>query len=123
MMNLLEKVVGDFGDKRRWLRYTARVKALPPGYRRAAQALERYLLYFGATEGDLWLSAFEDLADLFEQAAADGTPVREIVGSDPVDFAEAFAANYGGAGWINKERRRLNEAIDRAEDEEGGEDS
>ena len=33
----------------------------------------------------------EDLADLFEQAAADGTPIREIVGDDPVEFVEAFA--------------------------------
>ena len=118
-MNLIEKVVGDFGDKHRWRAYKMRVKALPGGYRTAAGAIERYLLYFGATEGDVWLSAFEDLADLFEQAVADGTPIREIVGSDPVDFAETFAANYGGAGWINKERRRLTAAIDRAEQEDG----
>lgn len=119
-MNLIEMVVGDFGDKRRWHDFKTRIKALPPAYRTAAEGLERYLLYFGATEGDIWLTAFEDLADLFEQAAADETPVREIVGSDPVDFAEAFAANYGGAGWINKERRRLNEAIMRAEQQERG---
>ena len=122
-MNLIEKVVGDFGDKRRWRDYKARVKALPAGYRTTAQALERYLLNFGATEGDIWLQAFEDLADLFEQAAADGRPIREIVGSDPVDFAEAFAANYGGAGWINKERQRLVDAVARAEEQERGADS
>ena len=44
----------------------------------------------------------EDLADLFEQSAADGTPIREIVGEDPVEFAEAFLPNYpegrGSAG-------------------------
>ena len=38
------------------------------------------------------LTMFDDLADLLERAAADGTPVREIVGDDPVEFAEAFAA-------------------------------
>lgn len=122
-MNLLEKVVGDFGDKRRWRDYKARVRSLPSGYRTTAQALERYLLNLGATEGDIWLQAFEDLADLFEQAAADGRPIREIVGSDPVDFAEAFAANYGGAGWINKERQRLVDAVARAEEQERGADS
>ncbi len=57
-MNIIEKVVGDFGDKRRWREYTARLKALPPGCRTAAQAIERYLLHFGATDGDIWLSAF-----------------------------------------------------------------
>ena len=42
------------------------------------------------------LSMFEDLADLFEQGAADGTPIREIVGEDPVEFAEAFLAELPG---------------------------
>ncbi|MFE9577298.1 DUF1048 domain-containing protein [Nocardia sp. NPDC006044] len=37
---------------------------------------------------------FEDLLDLFEQSAADGTPIREVVGQDPVEFIEAFARNY-----------------------------
>ena len=45
------------------------------------------------------MSKFEDLADLFEQAAADGTPIREIVGKDPVEFVEAFAENYSQAGY------------------------
>ena len=33
---------------------------------------------------------FDDVADLFERAAADGTPIREIVGDDPVEFADAL---------------------------------
>jgi DNA-binding ferritin-like protein (Dps family) len=37
-----------------------------------------------------------DLADLFEQSAADGTPIRAIVGDDPVEFAETFMRNYAG---------------------------
>ncbi|MCP3425708.1 DUF1048 domain-containing protein [Rothia sp. AR01] len=119
-MSLIEKAIGDFGNKRRWRQYKTRIKALPLPYRTAAQALERYLLYFGATEGDIWLTAYEDLAELFERASAEGMPIREVVGSDPVDFAEAFAANYGGAGWINKEKRRLAETLDHAEDLQSG---
>ena len=54
-------------------------------------------MYFGAiTKGDVLLSMLEDLADLFEQSAANGTPVREIVGDDPVEFAEAFLAQLLG---------------------------
>ena len=55
---------------------------------------------------------FDDLADLWERAAVDGTPVREIVGDDPVEFAEAFAQTYAGKQWIDKERDRLTRAID-----------
>ena len=55
----------------------------------------------------------QDLADLFEQSAANGTPIREIVGEDPVEFAEAFLRNYPKGQWINRERERLTNAIDR----------
>jgi DNA-binding ferritin-like protein (Dps family) len=62
----------------------------------------------------------EDLADLFEQGAATGTPVREIVGEDPVEFAEAFIRNYPQGQWIVRERDRLTSAIERAEKEDAG---
>ena len=58
---------------------------------------------------------FEDLADLFEQSAADGTPIREIVGEDPVEFVEAFLAELPeGARGSRRERERLTNAIERA---------
>jgi DNA-binding ferritin-like protein (Dps family) len=101
------------GDKRRWRQYKARTRQLPENYRTAVDALERYLMYFGPADGGSAAAMFEDLADLFEQAAADGTPVRAIVGEDPVEFAEAFLRNYPEGQWINRERERLTNAIDR----------
>lgn len=115
MARWMEKIIGDFGDKRRWKQYRARTKALPVGHREAEQALERYLTTYGAiTKGGTFVTMLEDLVDLFEQGAADGTPVRTIVGEDPVGFAEDFLSNYAEDQWINKERRRLTEAINRA---------
>ena len=73
-------------------------------------------MYFGALDGDSAASMFEDLADLFEQAAADGTPIREIVGEDPVEFVEAFVRNYSKGEWVDRERERLTSAIERAEE-------
>jgi len=102
------------GDKRRWRQYKARTKALPPSYRTAAEALERYLMCFGPGDGASAASMFEDLADLFEQSAASGSPIREIVGEDPVVFAEAFLQNYPQGSWISRERARLTSAIERA---------
>jgi DNA-binding ferritin-like protein (Dps family) len=110
--DLLTKVIG---DKRRWWAYKARTRQLPENYRVAVEGLERYLMFFGAADGDSAASMFEDLADLFEQAAADGTPIREIVGEDPVDFVEAFLQNYAKGGWVTRERERLIDAIERAE--------
>ena len=115
----IKKIVGDFGDKRRWREYKRRVKALPASYRETIEALNRYLMYFGAiTKGDTMMSMLEDLADLFEQAAADETPIRSVVGEDPVEFAETFLRNYSDGQWINKERERLIKAIARAEEGE-----
>ena len=103
------------GPKKRWRAYKARVKQLPENYRTAVDAIERYLMYFVPSDGDSAVSQFEDLADLFERAAADDTPIREVVGDDPVEFVEAFVANYTKGGYVpDKERTRLVKAIDRA---------
>lgn len=121
MSTFIEKIVGDFGDKRRWRAHRARVKAFPATYRTTVEALERYLMYFGGiTDGNTQMTMLEDLADLFEQAATDGTPIRTIVGDDPVEFAETFLRNYSEGQWINKERTRLIRAIEQAETDDGG---
>jgi DNA-binding ferritin-like protein (Dps family) len=108
----ISKVIG---PKKRWRAYKARVRQLPENYRTAVDAIERYLMHFVPADGDSAASEFEDLADLFEQAAADGTPIRELVGDDPVEFVEAFAQNYTKGGYVpDKARDRLTKAIDSA---------
>jgi DNA-binding ferritin-like protein (Dps family) len=102
------------GDKRRWRQYKARTQRLPASYRDSVEALERYFMHFGPSDGASAVSMFEDLVELFEQAAADGTPIRDIVGDDPVEFADTFLANYTKGGWVTKEQDRLTSAIDRA---------
>lgn len=103
------------GDKRRWRQYKARTQQLPESYRTAVESIERYLMYFGPADGDSAATMFEDLIDLFEQSAADGTPIRTIVGEDPVEFVDTFVRNYVKAGYVTRERERLVEGIARAE--------
>lgn len=107
------------GDKRQWREYRARVKRLPDGYREAVDALQRYLMYFGGADGAAAGRMFDDLIDLFERAAADGVPVRDVVGENPVEFMDAFIENYDKGGWVTRERARLTKAIDRAVGEAG----
>jgi len=112
----IELVTGSLEQKKQYRQDKARIEALPEPYAAAAKALQRYLMYYaGVTDGDTIVRMFTDLADLLERAAIDGTPVREIVGDDPVEFAEAFAEAYGGKRWIDKERARLAKAIEDAE--------
>lgn len=115
----IEAVTGSLAHKKRYRQDKARIDGLPEPYRAAARAMHRYLMYYGGiTDGDSLITMFGDLADLWERAAVDRTHVRDIVGSDPVEFAEAFAQAYSARRWIDKERSRLVSAfaeIDRVE--------
>ena len=110
----IEQVTGSLEQKKRYRQYKARIKQLPANYRTAIEALDRYFTYFGGiTKGDTLVSMAEDLVNLFEESAANEIPIREIVGKDPVEFAETFLENYSEGRWINKEQKRLTDAIDR----------
>ena len=113
MINSTKKFIAIVvGEKGQWREYKARVRQLPASYRETVDALERYLIHFGTGGGST--AMFADLVLLFEQGAANGTPVREIVGQDPVEFIEAFARNYPKGQWIIREQQRLTDAIDSA---------
>lgn len=112
----IETVTGSLEQKKQYREAKARLDALPEPYRTAASAVGRYLMYYGGvTDGDTIVQMFLDLADLWERAALDGTPLRDIVGDDPVAFAETFAQAYDGRQWLDKERARLTKAIEEAE--------
>ncbi|WP_375294422.1 DUF1048 domain-containing protein [Microbacterium sp.] len=119
MSKWYEVLTGPLEQKKQYRQTVARMDALPGPYKAAAKSLHRYLMYQGGvTDGDTLTQMFSDLIDLWERAAVDDTPVRDIVGDDPVDFAETFALAYGGQRWIDKERSRLTKAIDDAEKEQ-----
>ena len=82
-------------------------------YRTAVEALERYLEFFGPGNGDGVLSMLEDLGDLFEQSAANGTPIREVVERTPWSSPSVSSELPEKVQWISRERERLTNAIDR----------
>lgn len=102
------------GPKKEWRAYKARVKKLPQPHADAVAGLQRYLFHFGSANGASSMALLEDLITVFEQGAADGTPVRNIVGEDPVEFAEALIRNYDKDGYVAREQKRLRKAIDDA---------
>jgi DNA-binding ferritin-like protein (Dps family) len=116
----IETLTGSLEQKKQYKQAKARMDALPEPYAKVAGAMHRYFLYYGGiTDGDTLVTMIGDLADLWERAAVDGTPVREIVGDDPIGFAEDFARSYGGTHWIDKERAKLVTAVDDAAKEQG----
>jgi DNA-binding ferritin-like protein (Dps family) len=116
MAKWIETLTGSLEQKKQYRQYQARIDGLPDPYGAAAKALHRYFLHYaGVTDGDTLVTMLGDLVELWERAAADHTPVRAIVGENPVEFAETFAAAYSGTHWIDKERARLTRAIEDAE--------
>jgi DNA-binding ferritin-like protein (Dps family) len=101
-------------QKRRYRQYKARVEQLPASHGAAVEAVEQYVVRFGPGTGETLVPMLEDLVATFERAAAEGTPVRAVVGDDPVQFVEDFLRGYPSAAWITSERERLTAAIDRA---------
>ncbi|HEY9307937.1 MAG TPA: DUF1048 domain-containing protein [Microbacterium sp.] len=93
----------------------ARVEALPSEFRAAFSAFESYLADRRAiVEVDAIACALDDLALLFEQAAADGVPIRSVVGEEPADVAEALLENHLAGSWNTAMRASLTAAIDSA---------
>lgn len=112
----IETLTGSLEDKKQYKAATARVEALPAPYRDVARALQRYFMYYGmVSDGEMLARMVGDHADLWERAALDGMSVRDIVGDDPVEFAETFVTAYSGKQWIDRERTRLRDAFAAAE--------
>jgi DNA-binding ferritin-like protein (Dps family) len=114
----IETLTGSLEQKKQYRQDKARIDALAEPYGSAAKAMYRYFMYYGGiTDGDTLITMLGDLTDMWERAAVDKTPLRDIVGDNPVEFAETFAEAYSGKQWIDKERARLTKAIDDAERE------
>ncbi len=112
----IEALTGSLEQKKQYKKDKARIEALPEPYGSTGKAFERYFMYYGGvTDGDTLVPMLGDFTDLWERAALDATPLREVVGEDPVEFAETFAQAYAGARWIDKERARLTAAIEDAD--------
>lgn len=73
--------------KKQWRAHTARVKALPPDYQIVYKEMQRYLFKVGPvilSEGPL----LPDIVDFFEEGAATGKGVLELIGTDVAAFCD-----------------------------------
>ncbi|BDI21352.1 DUF1048 domain-containing protein [Herbiconiux sp. L3-i23] len=112
----IEKLVGSIDDKKQYRDYRARVRRLPGDYRSTAEAIERYLTHVGPTsDSDALLAVLTDLVERLEAGVARGASVADVIGDDPVAFAEELLRVHPGAGWmdgwIGSERTRLTDAV------------
>ncbi len=92
--------------KKQWRAHVARVKALPPDYQIVYKEMQKYLFKVGPVdlaEGPL----LSGIVDFFEEGAASGKGVLELIGDDVAAFcddlikdtptyADAYQESIGG---------------------------
>ncbi|MFD3606799.1 DUF1048 domain-containing protein [Streptomyces atroolivaceus] len=92
--------------KKQWRAHTARVKALPPDYRIVYKEMQKYFFKVGPVDlpdGPL----LPGIVDFFEEGAAGGKGVLELIGTDVAAFcddlvkdsptyADAYQESIGG---------------------------
>ncbi|WP_327141268.1 DUF1048 domain-containing protein [Nocardia sp. NBC_01327] len=73
--------------KREWRAHMARVKALPPDYQIVYKEIQKYFFKIGPVdlvEGNL----LQGIVEFFEEGAAAGTGVLELIGDDVAAFCD-----------------------------------
>jgi DNA-binding ferritin-like protein (Dps family) len=78
--------------KRQWRAHLARVKALPPDYQIVYKEIQRYLFKVG---GGTLLAG---IVDFFEEGAAAGKGVLELIGRDVAAFCDDLAMDSHTCG-------------------------
>ncbi len=88
--SFLNLVLGDLDEKKAYRQVMKRADALPEDYRFAFKKIQHYLYYFG--EVGCSLDLYSDLIDLFEESAAQGKQVLDVVGEDVSAFSEQLVS-------------------------------
>ncbi|MEV5411227.1 DUF1048 domain-containing protein [Thermopolyspora sp. NPDC052614] len=73
--------------KKRWRAHVARVKALPPDYRIVYKEIQRYIFRVGPVDL-LDRPLLSQVLDFFEEGAAAGKGVLELIGDDVAAFCD-----------------------------------
>lgn len=86
--------------KKKWRAHMARVKALPPDYQVVYKEIQKYLFKVG---GGTLLAG---LVDFFEEGAAAGKGVLELIGTDVAAFCDGLVNSSRTNADISQEQER-----------------
>lgn len=97
----IKLTIGNLDEKRAYRKMWKRAKVLPQDYRFVYRKIYYYMMNRGANG--------EELLELFEQSAADGKRVLDVVGNDVGQFCDDFMSANGGCS--NELREKINNEI------------
>ena len=109
-MSIIEKIFGDFSEKKAWREMEKRTKGLPEDYFNAYKAMQKYLWDTGGVvDWEESKFVFNHMIELLEEAAAGGKRVKEVTGNDVAAFCDDLVID--AKSWVDKQRQKLNDAI------------
>jgi DNA-binding ferritin-like protein (Dps family) len=109
-MNFWDKVTGS--DLKQALKnYEARVAKLPADYQAAWEEINTNLWQRADFTGRNLMPILEGVLGLFEETAADGQSVQEVLGDDIKGFCSALAGEQGAKSFRDQWREQLNRNI------------
>jgi DNA-binding ferritin-like protein (Dps family) len=82
--------------KRQWRAHMARVRALPRDYQVVYKEIQRYVFKVGLID-------LSGIVDFFEEGAAAGKEVLELIGNDVAAFCDGLVKNSRACAGINRE--------------------
>ena len=98
---------------RDWKGFEARAAVLPDGYRAAWEQVKAHLLPYGDFTGRNLTPIFDAALGLLEEASADGSSIREVLGEDIPGFCAALAGGEGARTYRDRWREQLNSNVAR----------
>ena len=88
-MNIREIMEG----KRAWQAHQKRVKTLPKDYQIVYGEMQKYLFKVGPVDQKEGTDLLAGIVNLFEEGAADGKSVQEVIGNDAAAFCDELLAD------------------------------
>lgn len=108
MGKIINTIIGDLNEKKRYNATEKHAKALPAEYADAYQSIKHYLWN---TSGILTIEPLVSLVDLLEEAAADNRRVVDITGPDVAAFADELVR--GESSYKDQQREKLNKKLNK----------
>jgi DNA-binding ferritin-like protein (Dps family) len=106
MVNIINAIVGDLNEKKRYRNNEKRAKELPGEYAAAYKEIRNYLW---TTSGILTIDPLITLVEMLEEAAAEKRKVTDITGPDGAAFADELVR--GEKSYKEQQGEKLNKKL------------
>ena len=106
MLETFKKMIA---EKKEWNLFQKRIKKLPKDYKNAMKGIQTYMFNFAGSPEIM--QVLYDLLEMFEEGAAEGKKVTDIVGSDLGAFCEDISKALPGGNWMDNYKKNLKDQI------------